>query len=81
MYKYFENKENLYLAVVNKSFHLFLENFVDLRLTGNNGLEKVLAYAQGYISFYKRFPKNYLMILDFYTLLNSLNNKSFQSDA
>jgi len=81
LYSHFENKENIYLAVINNSFTCFLDYFITLKIDGKNGLDKILGYAKGYIDFARKFPKNYLMILDFYTLLRSIDNKALQSDA
>ncbi len=79
LYSYFENKENLYLAVVNKSFKKFWKHFSHLKLDGKNGLEQIIAFADGYVIFSSQFPKNYMMILEFYGLLKRANNKKLQS--
>ncbi len=81
LYSHFENKENVYLAVINNSFKVFLRYFTNTEMTEKNGLGKILRYAKGYINFSKEYPKNYSMILDFYALLRTINNENLQSDT
>lgn len=81
LYSHFENKENIYLAVINNSYKSFLNYFINLKIEEENGLNKLLRYAEGYIDYSKQYPKNYLMILDFYGLLKSTNNEDLQSDS
>jgi AcrR family transcriptional regulator len=81
LYSHFENKENVYLAVINNSFKIFLRYFINIKFSNENGLEKMLKYAKGYIDFSKQYPKNYSMIADFYTLLRTVKNEKLFSDA
>lgn len=81
LYSHFENKENVYLAVINNSFKKFLGYFINLEIEHKNGLEKMLQYAKGYLDFSRLFPKNYSMVLDFYTLLRMINDEKLHSDA
>lgn len=81
LYSHFESKENIYLAVVNKSFKKFISYFNNLEIKENKGLNKLLRLAQGYIDFSKQFPKNYIMVLDFYIILKNISNKKLQSDT
>jgi len=81
LYSHFENKENLYLAVINHSFQRFLNYFENLSVEGENGLDKFLEYSKGFIQYSRKFPKNYSIIIDFYTLLRSVNNKELHSDS
>ena len=74
LYSYFESKENMYLAVVNRSFELFLQYFSNYNITGVNGRDRILSICRGYINFSKKSPRNYQTILDFYTILNNANN-------
>lgn len=75
-YSHFESKENVYLAVVNKSFQQFLMYFSRVPTGGKNGRERILELAKTYLEFSKQHPKNYLLILDFYTILKKIENKS-----
>lgn len=81
LYSHFENKENVYLAVINNSFENFLHYFTNLNVDSTTGLNQMLDYAQGYIEYAKQYPKNYEMILYFYSLLKSVNNKALISDV
>ncbi|MEM6321679.1 MAG: TetR/AcrR family transcriptional regulator [Bacteroidota bacterium] len=81
LYSYFENKENIYLAVVNKSFQQFLKHFFDLKISSGTGLQRILALAQGYLDFSKQSPKEYQMVLDFYTILKNSQDKVLQSES
>jgi len=80
LYSHFESKENIYLAVVNKSFQKFIHYFSQLEIKEQNGLDKILRFANGYIDFSKQSPKHYAMMLDFYSILKNINNKKLQSD-
>lgn len=81
LYNYFENKENIYLAVVNKSFQVFLDYFIQLKSEEKNGMGKIIGFAKGYIAFSKEYPKNYAMILDFYALIRKTNSNASLADA
>ncbi|MEO1262842.1 MAG: TetR/AcrR family transcriptional regulator [Bacteroidota bacterium] len=81
LYSHFESKENVYLAVVNKSFKLFISYFLKFDTEEGNGMEKILRFSKGYIDFSKKFPKNYALILDFYSILKNIKNKKIQSDT
>lgn len=71
VYSYFESKENLYMAVIYKSFAAFINVLDKVDIRGKNGLEKVLAYGMGYLDFCKQYPKRYQMILDYYTIIRT----------
>ncbi|MEM6725270.1 MAG: TetR/AcrR family transcriptional regulator [Bacteroidota bacterium] len=81
LYTYFESKENLYLAVVKKTFKKFLGYFSQIDLEGKNGLDRVLILALGYFEFAQQFPQHYQAILDFYGILRSINEGSAQTEA
>lgn len=80
LYSHFESKENIYLAVVNKSFQQFINYFLKFDITEGNGMDKILRLAKGYIDFSKRSPRNYALILDFYNILKNIKNKKTRSD-
>lgn len=81
LYSYFESKENIYLAVVKKTFNKFLAYFSRLEMDQQNGLERVLSLALGYLDFAQQKPQHYQAILDFYTILRSINEASAQTEA
>lgn len=81
LYSHFDSKENIYLAVVNKSFKKFINFFLEFDLKEGRGLEKMVRLAKGYINFSKKAPQNYALILDFYSTLKKLSNKKLQSDT
>ena len=81
LYIHFENKENIYLAVINNAFKIFLKYFEDLTVEGQNGLENMILYSEGFVDYSTKFPKRYSLIIDFYTLLRSITNEELLSDS
>lgn len=81
LYSHFDNKENIYLAVVNKSFKQFLNYFSKLKTQEGKGLDRILTYTKGYIDFSKQAPKNYQMILDFYAILKNNGAEALLSET
>lgn len=81
LYSHFDNKENIYLAVVNKSFKKFLGYFSALDIQEKLGINRILAFSQGYLNFSKQYPPHYQMILDFYSILKNNGNKALQSES
>ncbi|MEM8901285.1 MAG: TetR/AcrR family transcriptional regulator [Bacteroidota bacterium] len=81
LYTYFETKENLYLAVVKRTFNKFLNHFAQLELDGKNGLNRVLALAIGYLDFADKEPQHYQEILNFYGLLWSIHEETVQTET
>ncbi|MEM8897933.1 MAG: TetR/AcrR family transcriptional regulator, partial [Bacteroidota bacterium] len=81
LYTYFETKENLYLAVVKRTFNKFLRHFAQLDLEGKKGLDRVLTLAIGYLGFAGSHPQYYQEILNFYGLLWSMNEKAVQTET
>lgn len=81
LYSYFESKENLYLAVVKKAFQKFLTYFAQLDLEGKTGLERVTAFAMGYLDYAKTAPQHYQVMLDFYGILRSTNEANTLTEA
>ncbi|MEM7513545.1 MAG: TetR/AcrR family transcriptional regulator [Bacteroidota bacterium] len=81
LYTYFETKENLYLAVVKRTFNKFLRHFAQLDLEGKKGLDRVLTLAIGYLEFAGSHPQYYQEILNFYGLLRSINEKAVQTET
>lgn len=80
LYHHFESKENVYLAVVHKSFKIFLDYFLELSLDGESGKSKMMRLAEGYLQFAQTHPKPYSLILDFYSLLKDIQQEEDQSD-
>lgn len=81
LYSYFESKENLYLAVVKKTLSRFLGHFAASELEGKSGMERVLTLAEGYLEYAKTAPQYYQVMLDFYSILRSINEKAVQTEA
>lgn len=81
LYNHFDSKENIYLAVVKKSFKKFLSFFKELLPIESKALETVITLSKGYIVFSKKHPKHYQMVLDFHMILKSINNKNLQSQS
>ncbi|MEO1434627.1 MAG: TetR/AcrR family transcriptional regulator [Bacteroidota bacterium] len=81
LYSYFESKENIYLAVVKKTFNKFLAYFSRLELKEQSGLDRVLNLALGYLEFAQQFPQHYLVILDFYGTLRSIVEATAETEA
>lgn len=81
LYSYFETKENIYLAVVAKSFQKFIKHYMAFDMKKGNGMEKILRLAKGYIDFSKQSPKSYALILDFYSILKNIKNQKLRSDT
>ncbi len=81
LYTYFETKENLYLAVVKRTFNKFLTHFAQLDLEGKNGLNRVLTLAIGYLDFADKEPQYYQEILNFYGLLWSIHEEAVQTET
>ena len=76
LYIHFENKENIYLAVINNAFKIFLKYFEDLTVEGQNGLENMILYSEGFVDYSKKFPKRYSLIIDFTPYLGLLQMKN-----
>ncbi|MEM8886981.1 MAG: TetR/AcrR family transcriptional regulator [Bacteroidota bacterium] len=81
LYSYFESKENLYLAVIEKAFKKFLGYFGKLREEGKSGFEQVLIHSRGYIRFSQEFPKYYETIHDFYGIIRNVNESPLQTEV
>lgn len=81
LYSYFASKENLYLAVVKKTFNKFLGHFTQLELERKPGIERVLTLAIGYLDYAKKAPQYYQAMLDFYGILRSINEEKVQTEA
>lgn len=81
LYSYFESKENIYLAVVNKAFKKFLNHFTQLEIKEKSGLERVIAISVEYIQFSKDAPQFYQVVLDFYGILRNINANTPQTEA
>lgn len=73
LYTYFQSKENLYMAITHKAFHLMIEIFYQ-KIDENRkklGLESVLAIIEGFITFCEN---NFLYseaILNYFSLIRS----------
>ncbi len=81
LYSYFESKENLYLAVVKKTLSKFLGHFAALELDGKSGMDRVLTLAEAYLDYAKTAPQYYQVMLDFYGILRSINERAIQTEA
>lgn len=81
LYTYFESKENIYLAVIIKSFKLFLKYFAKLEVDDQKGLSRILAFSKGYLDFTIAHPKNYQLIMEFYNALKEINSEDLQSQS
>ncbi|MEO1626443.1 MAG: TetR/AcrR family transcriptional regulator [Bacteroidota bacterium] len=81
LYSYFASKENLYLAVVEKTFRKSLDHFSQLDLESKTGLERVLSIATGFVDFAQKMPQHYQLMLDFYTILRSIGEETGQTEA
>ncbi|MDW3647380.1 MAG: TetR/AcrR family transcriptional regulator [Bacteroidia bacterium] len=81
LYSYFESKENLYLAVIEKAFKKFLGYFGKLKKEGASGFEQVLIHSRGYIRFSKEFPKHYETIHDFYGIIRNAHESPLQTEV
>ncbi|HAS44535.1 MAG TPA: hypothetical protein DCS93_28915 [Microscillaceae bacterium] len=79
IYSYFENRENLYMAVIYKSLRVFMQELSKVNLKHKNGQERVLAYCTGYLNFCQNFPQRYQIILDYYTYVR--NSTLMQPEA
>ena len=80
-YTYFDSKENLYLAVVYKAFSTFLSHFANSLSAKDHGLEVLLKLSKGYIVFALDAPKEYRLILDFYSLLNHIDIQELHTET
>ena len=78
LYAYFESKENIYLAVVNKSFEQFKQHFNTLEISEKQGLVRVEKLVLGYLDFARQWPRQYQMILDFHMILRKIHDTELQ---
>lgn len=62
IYQYFPGKEELYLAVALKGFHLLMTYFEAAMAKGFNGFEKIRLSGQAYYQFYKDHPDTFRLI-------------------
>lgn len=62
IYQYFEDKEDLYFAVIARGFQTLIGYFQEEIKYGNSGFEKLQRLSAAYYRFYKDFPSTlYLM--------------------
>lgn len=81
LYSYFESKENLYLAVIERAFKKFLGYFGKLKEEKKSGFEQVLIHSRGYIRFSTEFPKHYETIHDFYAIIRNVHESPLQTEV
>jgi AcrR family transcriptional regulator len=62
IYQYFPSKEELYLAVALKGFHLLMTYFEAAIAAGATGFEKIQRSGQAYYQFYKDHPDSFRLI-------------------
>lgn len=62
IYRYFANKEDLYLAVVAKGFLKLLSDMSRAKQDGNTGFEKLRNMGLAYYHFYRRNPDQFQLM-------------------
>ena len=69
LYKYFNNKIDLYLAITKRGIEILEKLFHQAIKNKNTGIDKVLAIGEAYVQFYNKYP-NYFKTLMFYETKN-----------
>jgi len=69
LYKYFNNKIDLYLAITKRGIEILEKLFHQAIKNKNTGIDKVLAIGDAYVQFYNNYP-NYFKTLMFYETKN-----------
>jgi AcrR family transcriptional regulator len=62
LYKYFENKEDLFFGVAYEGFQKLFSNIEAFVEPKENGFEKIHAFIMAYYQFYKDFPDTFLLM-------------------
>ena len=81
LYTYFESKENLFLAVVKKALDKFLYFFTEINIADLKGIKSVTKLALAYLEFAETFPKHYQIIMDFQSILWSINQDAITTES
>jgi len=59
IYLYFKNKEEIYVAIVQRGLHFLTELFREAIAKSPTGKEKVRAIGQALLTFYERYPHHF----------------------
>jgi len=83
LYSYFQSKENLYLAVIYRSFQALSEVFYNSinEFKGETGLESTIGI---FSSFFEFCEKNFLYseaIMDYFSMIRNMSRDSSNEDA
>ncbi len=59
IYLYFKNKDEIYVAIVQRGLRMLMDSFRDIMASSATGMDKVLGLGQALVSFYERHPDHF----------------------